>query len=146
MSSDRCVREEELLEALIRGYLAADLGAHVAGCSACSELRLVAGAVRDDRVGAMAEAPVPSAATVWWRVQLRERQRREARARRSLMIGQAATLSVAVVLILALFGPDVFSGVTKMIATLGLSTPMLLAIGIAVSLAPIGGYLAIAEK
>lgn len=146
MSAVRCAHEDELLDALVRGYVDVDLAAHVAECAACSELHLVAGAVLDDRMHAIAEAPVPSAAAVWWQVQMRERQRAQMRARRSLLIGQAATLSVAIVLMLALFGTDVVSGVASMIAAIRLSTPLLLAIATTLILGPIGGVVAIRQK
>lgn len=146
MSADRCLREDELLDALARGFVPADLGEHVVDCLLCSELQRVAAAVLDDRVHAMAEAPVPSAATMWWRVQSRERQMAQARARRSLLIGQAATLSVAVALTLALFGSDVVTSVAAMISAIHLSTPLLLVIGTALLLAPVGGWVAITER
>ena len=54
-----CARENELLDALGRGYVGSELGAHIASCTACTELRAVAGALLDDRAHAVAAAHVP---------------------------------------------------------------------------------------
>ncbi|MFP5246483.1 MAG: hypothetical protein ACLGH0_07285 [Thermoanaerobaculia bacterium] len=124
-----CHREDELLDALGRGFIGAELDAHVAGCASCSELRLVAGALLDDRVVAAKEAAVPSAGAMWWRMQLRRRHDAQAAARQSLMIGQAITLLVGVVLIASLFGADIVAGVKAMSmkTLLFLILPLLLA-------------------
>ncbi|HWW61713.1 MAG TPA: hypothetical protein VN181_10135, partial [Thermoanaerobaculia bacterium] len=119
-----CVREEELLDALQRMYLGAELEAHVASCAACSELREVAGAFLDDRAQAVVEAPVPSAGTMWWRMQIRRRQEAATSARRSLLIGQAVTLAIAVALLITFFGADLAAIARGVFASL--STKLLL--------------------
>jgi hypothetical protein len=146
MSAEHCRYEDELLDSLARGYVAPDLDAHVAACNNCSELRVVAGALLDDRHDAMSDAAVPSSAMMWRRIQMRDLQVAQSRARRSLLIGQAATLCVALGLMMTFFGSDVFTGVTEMVLAIRLSTPWLLAIASALVLAPIGGYVAITQK
>jgi len=113
MNATICNREDELLDALERGYVGAELASHVATCVACRELHAVAGALLDDRNHAMVEASVPTAATMWWRMRLRAKQDAEAAARRSLLIGQAATLFVAIALAIAFFGVDLLRFVAK---------------------------------
>lgn len=146
MSAALCPREDELLDALGRGFVAPDLDEHVACCLSCSELRSVAGALLDEHVEAMLKAPVPSAATMWWRIRMRERQEATARARRSLLIGQAATLTIAVALIAAFFGSDLAEGVRHMATTIRLSTPLLLAAATWALVAPIAGWVTIRQK
>jgi hypothetical protein len=146
MSAELCRYEDELLDALARGYVGPDLKAHVDACGPCSELRLVAGALLDDRHEAMSDATVPSSAMMWRRIQMRDLQRAQSRARRSLLIGQAATLCVALGLMLTFFGSDIFAGVTEMVLAIRVSTPLLLVIASALVLAPIGGYVAITQK
>jgi predicted anti-sigma-YlaC factor YlaD len=141
-----CPREDELLEALERGFVGAELDEHVAACASCSELRLLAGALLDDRAAAMLEAPVPSAGTMWLRMRVRRRHDAEATARRSLLIGQAATLLVALVLVVAFFRVDLAAGVRQLIATIQLSTPLLFALATWVLAAPIAGWVAIRQK
>ncbi|HEV7239344.1 MAG TPA: hypothetical protein VGQ36_08900 [Thermoanaerobaculia bacterium] len=138
MNAERCSREDELLDALTRGFVGAELGAHAATCASCGELRLVAGALLEDRSEAMANAAVPSAGTMWWRMQLRQRQEAQALARRSLLVGQAVTLVVATALVVTLFGTDIAVGVREAIAAVRLSTPLLLAIATSVFVVPIG--------
>ena len=141
-----CVRENELLDALGRGFVGAELEAHVASCDACGELRLVAGALLDDRAQAMIEAPIPSSGTMWWRMRVRHRHDAQATARRSLLIGQAATLVIAFVLVAAFFGTDLTYAVRDMIATIRLSTPLLLAFATVLLMAPIAGWVALRQK
>ena len=146
MSAERCVREDELLDALERTFIGAELEAHVASCASCSELRLVAGVLLDDRAQAMVEAPIPSAGTMWWRMRVRRRHEAQATARRSLLIGQAATLLIALALVASFFGEDVAFAVKSVIATIRVSTPLLLALATWVLVAPIAGWVALRQK
>ena len=145
-----CQFEDELLQAMGRGFVGAELEAHIQTCVSCSELRLVAGALLDERLQAMTEAPVPSAGTMWWRMQMRHRQEIQATARRSLLFGQFATLAFALVLVFSLLGGDVVLGVREAAAsamtTFKLSTPLLLVLASWLLLAPIAGYVAIRQK
>lgn len=146
MSAEACVREMELLDALARGYVGPELMSHVMGCDSCSELHAVAGAVLDERVSAMAEAAVPAAGTMWFRLQMRHRQEARASARRALIFGQAATLLIAIVLVASLFGTDLAFSVKHALTTLRASGPLLIAAGAWLLLAPIAGYVAIRQK
>ena len=141
-----CPRENDLLDALGRGFTGAELEEHVAACEACSELRLVAGALLDDRVQTMSEAPVPSSGTMWWRMRVRHRHEAQATARRTLLIGQAATLVIALVLVGSFFGADMAFAVKNMIATVKVSTTLLLALATSVLIAPIAGWVALRQK
>ena len=141
-----CPREDELLEAVGRGFIGPELSAHVAGCTACSELRLVAGALLDDRGHAMTEAAVPSSGSMWWRMQMRQRQETAERARRSLVIGQALTLMIAIGLVVSLFGVDFAAGMRDVIASIRMHTPILLALATCILLAPIAGYVTLRQK
>lgn len=141
-----CIREQELLDALGRGFVGEELESHVASCASCSELRLVAGALLDDRMETMIEAPIPSAGTMWWRMRVRQRQEAQATARRSLLIGQAATLVIALAFVVSFFGTDITFAVKNVIATIRLSTPLLLALATWVLVAPIAGWVALRQK
>jgi predicted anti-sigma-YlaC factor YlaD len=136
-----CIRENELLDALGRGYVGEDLAAHAAQCEPCSELHLVATALLDDRAHAIAEAPVPSSGTMWWRMQMRRRQEITMAARRSLLLGQAATLLVAMTLAGVLFGGELVAGVFDIVTALRVGTPMLLGITMWVLALPVAGWL-----
>jgi hypothetical protein len=129
MNANRCKREDELLSALARGFVDAELAGHVRDCQPCGELERVAGALLEDRVVAMGEAHLPSAGTMWWRIQMREQQAMQAAASRSLLIGQAATLVLAIALIAVFLGGDVVAGFRSVVASLRLSTPIALVAG-----------------
>jgi predicted anti-sigma-YlaC factor YlaD len=146
MNAEPCPHEDELLEALGRRFVGAELEAHMAACLSCSELRRVAGALLDDRAAAIQEAPVPSAGTMWFRMQIRRRQEAHAMARRSLLAGQAVTLTVAAALLVLFLGADVAAGVREAIASIHLGTPMLFVIATGLLFAPIAGWVALRQK
>jgi hypothetical protein len=140
-----CERQDELLDALGRGYVGAELESHVAACESCGELRLVAGALLDDKAQAMSEAHVPSSGTMWWRMRVRHRQELASQARVSLLIGQAATLIVAIALVTWFFGTDIAAGMRQLVSTVRVS-PLLLAAASLLLLLPVAGWVAIRQK
>jgi predicted anti-sigma-YlaC factor YlaD len=141
-----CPREDELLAALGAGFIGEELESHIRTCAACGELRLVAGALLDERVQAVTEAALPSSGTMLWRMQMRRRQEAQAAARRSLLIGQAVTLAAAVVLVFTLLGGTLAGEAVNVIASIRLSTPLLLAVAIWLLAAPIAGWMLIRQK
>lgn len=144
--ANACPREDELLAALGAGFIGDELESHIATCAACGELRLVASALLDERVQAVTEASLPSSGTMLWRMQMRRRQEAQATARRSLLIGQAVTLAAAVVLVFLLLGGTLAGEAVNVIASIRLSTPLLLAVAIWLLAAPIAGWLLIRQK
>lgn len=139
-----CPREPELLEALERGFVGPDLSSHAAQCRDCGELHDVATAFLEDRAVAVAEAPVPSPGTMWWRMRIRQRRDAEERARRSLLVGQAVTVTLALGLVVMLFGAEIAAGARAVTAAVRLSTPLLVAVGVLATTlvaAPIAGWL-----
>lgn len=141
-----CPREDELLDALGAGFIGEELESHIRTCAACGELRLVAGALLDERVQAVTEAALPSSGTMLWRMQMRRRQEAQATARRSLLIGQAVTLAAAVVLVFTLLGGNLAGEAVNVIASIRLSPPLLLAVAIWLLAAPIAGWVLIRQK
>jgi hypothetical protein len=78
MSRVECVREQEVLDAITAGRwpdrLGEELAAHVASCSICADLGIVAQAFSADYQDALSHVRLPSAGLVWWRAELRARQ------------------------------------------------------------------------
>lgn len=146
MNADRCSREDELLDALERRFVGAELESHVTSCPPCAELRLVAGALLEDRSDAMIEAPIPTAGAMWLRIRMQQRRQAEAAARSSLLIGQAATLLIAIALVVSLFGTSLVFEARELVAAIRLSTPLLIALATWILFAPIAGYIAIRQK
>jgi predicted anti-sigma-YlaC factor YlaD len=145
MNANPCPREDDLLDAVGRGFIGDELAAHVNECVACSELHLIAGALLDERSMAVAEAHVPSAGTMLWRMQMRLRKDAQATARRTLLIGQAVTLAIALTVTILLFGSDVALAARQLVATIKV-TPLILAVATSILLAPIAGLVAIRQK
>ena len=146
MSASCCQREDELLDALGRGFVPAELEAHIVDCPSCSELRTVAGALLDERCQALAEAPVPAAGTMWWRMQIRQRQEAEEMGRRSLLVGQGVSIAVAVALMITLFGSEITGVFHELAATFRPSTPVLVALAAWALVTPIAGWVALRQK
>lgn len=145
-NTPRCHREDELLDSLGRGLVGPELAEHAGSCASCSELRLVAGALLEDRGHAIAESAVPSSGAMWWRMQMRHRQDAQAATRRSLFVGQALTLVIAFALIGSLFGGHVLVGVREVIQAIRVSTPLLLALTTWALVAPFAGWMAVKRK
>lgn len=141
-----CPREPELLEALERSFIGAHLEAHIATCASCRELRAVAGALLGDRAEAMLTAPIPTAGTMWWRMQLRQRQEAAAAARRSLLIGQAVTLTVALALVISFFGSELASDVRHVASLIHLDMPLVFVLATLLLVTPIAGWAAVRER
>lgn len=146
MSAAICPREDELLDALERGFVGEELTAHAVSCAGCRELQLVASALLDDRASAFTEASLPASGTMLWRMQTRRRRDAQAAARRSLLVGQAVTLAVALALFAFLLGDELAAGVRGLVKTVRLSTPLLAALIVSLLLVPIAGYVAIRQK
>jgi len=144
--ANACPREDELLDALGAGFIGEELESHITTCAACGELRLVAGALLDERVQAVTEAALPSSGTMLWRMQMRRRQEAQSTARRSLLIGQAVTLAAAIVLVFTLLGGNLAGEAVNVIASIKLSPPLLLAVAIWLLAAPLAGWLLIRQK
>jgi len=144
--ANACPREDELLDALGAGYIGEELESHIRTCAACGELRLVAGALLDERVQAVTEAALPSSGTMLLRMQMRRRQEAQSTARRSLLIGQAVTLAAAVVLVFTLLGGSLAGEAVNVIASIKLSPPLLLVVAIWLLAVPIAGWMLIRQK
>lgn len=145
-NANTCPREDELLDALGAGFIGEELESHITTCAACGELRLVVGALLDERMQAVTEAALPSSGTMLWRMQMRRRQEAQSAARRSLLIGQAVTLAAALVLVFTLLGGTLVGEAVNVIASIELSTPLLLAVAAWLLAAPIAGWLLIRQK
>ena len=81
MKIPQCDREQQVLDALRSGRWSGpwgeELRRHAAGCTACSEVVLVAEALRLEEGQAQTEMRLPSAGLVWWKAQLAARRAAE---------------------------------------------------------------------
>jgi hypothetical protein len=84
MKVPQCDREQQVLNALQSGRWTGPWGEeirrHAAACGVCSEVVLVAEALRHERELTQTEARLPSAGLVWWKAQLAARRAAEERA------------------------------------------------------------------
>ena len=95
-----CPQESRIATAVANGSLPEDLLLHVPGCPVCREAHSVAGKMRRFANG-LSEDPRLSAASMWWRLNLRMRRERAHHAEKPLAwMGRIfyATIGLAVAL------------------------------------------------
>ena len=100
-----CPHEQDTLDALtarnLPGRAAPELLSHLEACEVCRDLAAVVSAMQeacDDD----APSPTPSAATVWWRAQLRAQREAARQAALPIRVAQVAAVIVALVTVAAL--------------------------------------------
>ena len=101
MSPFSCVRERELTELLDQGYwpeaCPADLHAHVESCRICADLVAVTTAFQEARQQTIQLPRLESPGAIWWRAQLRRRNRAIERVGRPILGAQIFALVISVV-------------------------------------------------
>lgn len=108
MNPVECQFETEVLAAVIQSRwperVDAELRAHVASCSICSDIAAVAGAFDGSLEEMRASAEVPDASRVWWQSQLRARREAVQAAGRPITAVQVIAFACAVGVLGACFG------------------------------------------
>lgn len=103
MTRVECSREQETLDALAARRLPVraepELLSHVAACDICRDLVVVIAALQD--VAEEDASSAPSAATVWWRAQLRAHREAARKAAAPIRVAQVAAVIVALVALAA---------------------------------------------
>ena len=165
----QCQFEQDLLDAVSSrrwpDRADAALRAHVASCSLCSDVAVIAGAFFEDSDCARAEAVVPPASAIWWRAQIRAREEATRVATRPLIAVQIVATLVALVAAIAV-APAASASIRSSIKTLGATdwwvmptdfslswvvsaaaytTLPLIAVGVWIVLAPVVVFLALDE-
>ena len=157
MHSPDCEREFETLDAVTSGAWPeacdASLRAHVAACATCADIAEVAGALIDDRDSVSRTAPIPPSGLVWWRMQLRARREATRVARRTVIAVQAAVFFGVLGIALAALVPRLWDKLPNMnalassgvLALAQFGLPLLLALAVWLTLAPVAVWLAVTE-
>jgi hypothetical protein len=105
---DPCPHEQAIADLVVAGRRLDEsdnaLGAHAAECRACAETLELARLLQDDQKALCAEAPVPSAGTVWWRATIRARAEAARTAGQPITLLQGIAAATAVGLFVALVG------------------------------------------
>lgn len=120
-----CPWESRIAIAVADGSPPEDLVLHLAVCPSCREAHSVAGKMRQFAKG-LAEEPVPSAASMWWRLNLRLRRERARQAERPLVwMRRIFYVAIALTAPLELRSIPDLSGRTAVIGLVALSTVVL---------------------
>jgi len=108
MNPMECEFEPEALAAALQSRFPervdADLRAHVARCTICSDVVAIANAMDDAREEMRERAIVPDAARVWWLAQIRARREAAEAAGRPITAAQLVAFACAIGLLGACFG------------------------------------------
>jgi hypothetical protein len=106
MKTPQCDREQQVLDALRSGRWTGPWGEeirrHAAGCAVCSEVVLVAEALRQEEELIQAEARLPTAGLVWWKAQRAARRAAEERAAQPIALVERMARVFAVLAVLGL--------------------------------------------
>lgn len=86
-----CQKEPAVIAAVRRGAWEEELRAHAAACPVCSEVALVARALGEMHAAGLADARVPSAGWMWWRMQLRAKREAGERATQPITLIERVT-------------------------------------------------------
>jgi len=146
-----CTREPELLETIEAGRwpeaCGDDLRTHVASCTDCNELALVAHDLLTDANATMREAALPSSGAMWWRLQRRAHADAMRKASRTIAAVQIGSVIAFALIAILFFGG--FTAIEHALhgVTLPVSLPLIVtAIAACVTLAPAAVYYAITEE
>jgi hypothetical protein len=109
MKIPQCDRERQVLDAMHSGRWAGpwaeEIRRHVGRCAVCSEVVLVAEALRREEESAQAQIQLPSAGLVWWKAQLASRRAAEERVSQPIALVErmAQVFSMLAVLLLGIW-------------------------------------------
>lgn len=108
MKPIECAREQDVIDAVSSGRWPAradeELRAHVAACTICADVAVVACALQDDHADAWREARVPPSGAVWWGLEMRARAEAARAAARPITIVQTIAAACAAVALIVLAG------------------------------------------
>ncbi len=170
MTASPCAREPELIDAVLNGRwpeaIDEDLRRHADCCVACHDTATIAPLLRADYLALRHQAPVPSAAHVWWRIMMRARMDAAREATRPATMAQGVAAAAAVGLLAALAGivwpwvvavlswtagalthadPAAAQAGVVLIALLGRSLPLVIGAALCMLIAPVAVYLALSD-
>jgi len=135
METSGCQYESIIAASLANGELPENLRVHLTGCAVCAEVHSVAGRMlqfADGLAEELAEEPRPSAASMWWRLNLLMRQEKARRAQMPLVwMGRICCAAIAIVtglLVATMPGP------VRPAATVGLLALGAVALPVAIAL------------
>jgi hypothetical protein len=154
-----CPRESEVLDALASKRwphrVDHELADHVASCDVCTDVLVVAAAMREDHHATWQEASVPSSGQVWWRAEMRARHEAIRKASRPITIayGVAALAALALVAAVGWFAWPVvhdylssFGSAQTSPLSSPLTLPLIVALGALLVVAPVALYLVLSDE
>jgi hypothetical protein len=126
-----CNQESMIAAALANGELPEELRLHLESCAVCGEVHSIARRMQQ-LVDGLAEEPRPSAASMWWRLNIRKRQDR-ARQAQAPLIWMGRILYTTIVLSGALLATFIL-GLSRPVSAIGLLALGAVALPVAITL------------
>ena len=171
MTAQACAREAEILDAVWSDAWPhrcdKELRMHAESCDICSDVMLIAPALRADYQALRGEVQVPAAGQVWWRAAVRARMDAVHTASRPITWAQGLAAAGAIGLLVALIGiawPSLTSSLAWIVGEatrldpvrtevagllvdfLRRSLPLLIGLALCAVLAPVAVYLALSDE
>jgi len=154
-----CPRESDVLDALASKRwphrVDRELVDHVASCQICTDVLVVAFAMREDHDATWQEASVPSSGQVWWRAEMRARQEAIREASRPLTFVYVVAASVALA-VMAVAGWLAWPAVHEFVSSIAstkvselaspVTLPLLVALGALLVVAPVALYFVLSDE
>jgi heme A synthase len=156
-----CARESDVLDAVASARwphrVPRELADHVAACAICTDVVVVAEAMRADHDAVWQQADIPSSGQVWWRAEMRARQEAIRKASRPITIAQG----VAALVVLTVTGatgwlawtwirqqmPVVdFASVSAQALASPLALSLAIALGALLLITPVALYLVLSDE
>ena len=171
MTPRTCACEEAILTAVSSGVWPEgcdrELVMHAESCEICSDVTVIAPALRDDYLATHADARVPSAGQIWWRAAVRARLEAVHAASRPITWAQGLAAAGAIGLLVALIGtawPSLAGSLewmagaavgldspggeaaTLLVGLLHRSLPLLVGVALCAVIAPVAVYLVLSDE
>lgn len=159
MARDLCLREQELIDAMMSGAWSnpassSELRVHVTNCKACAEVVTVASALLDARLEDEVHIRVPSSGATWWRMELRAKRESRAVATSAVEVTQVAIIVGTLLLAFTIAGVgSLLSGafdlasLKSLIPSVSLTFPMWVTAAFAsLLLMPVALYFAVTKE
>ena len=160
MTMIECPRESDVLDALASKRwphrVDRELVDHVASCGICTDVLVVAAAMREDHDATWREASVPSSGQVWWRAEMRARHEAIRAASRPITFAYIAAASIALA-VMAIVGWFAWPSIHGFVATSltsaktdavasPLTLPLLVALLAFLVVAPVALYFVLSDE
>lgn len=103
-----CDYENGVVKVLNSGFITEEIKTHLASCANCREAAKIVKFFRHNLIKESKSKPLPAAGLIWWKSQLREKQRNAVRISQPMAIVQAVSIAIFIGLFIWLVNTETF--------------------------------------